>query len=128
MAINLSNANKEEGIWVEYDEDVSFKIRHLSPKKTQDMRKGFLKRKTIGGMVHEEMTEKDQKSFDNALFDYMIEDWKGIVLDENVPAECTKENKIKLMNYSIDVSAFILEKARKIYEQKAVSQEQEIKN
>lgn len=127
MAINLNNAENEEGVWVEYDEDVSFKLRHLSPKKTAAIRKKFVTRKLTAGSWSESVQDKDTKKHDKALYDHIIEDWKGVELG-NVDAECTADNKVILMDYSIDISNFIIEKAKNIYEQKEQKVEEEIKN
>lgn len=127
MAINLENIDSEVGVWVEYDEDVSFKLRHLSPKKVSDIRKKFISKKIVGGVRQEEIKDKDQKKFDLALYDHIIEDWEGIKLHGS-NAECNRENKTKLMNGSIDISVFILDEAKKIHEEKIEVDENEEKN
>ena len=127
MAINLNNLTKEDGVWVEYDDDVSFKIRHLIPPKVAAMRKKYVTKKRKAGVLEENISDANQTKFDEELFDYILEDWKGVVIG-NEAAECNKENKAKLMTNSINISLFVLEKSREIHETDLEIQADEVKN
>lgn len=95
----------DEGVWVEYDEEVSFKIRYLSPETTRKIRKSFLKSKY---RRHEKVEEIDEDGFNDALINHMIIDWKGIEFDGK-PAKCDIINKKMLVDLYGDVGIFVIE-------------------
>jgi len=125
MKLDLGKAEKLiEGVWAEYDNDVKFKIRYVSPKHSRMSRRKFTKMKNIQGIRQEQMSRSDEDKWDIDLWDYMIEDWKGIEIDNN-PAPCTKENKKLLADHSADHATFIMDFAMSISNYQD-SQQQEI--
>ena len=122
MKINIGR-NQEEGIWIVFDEDVSFKIRPGSPKT---MRMAARKAKKAVG------TDDDVNKFvdiqDRELWDWILEDWKGVYINEETEAECTIENKLKLIEFSHDHSNFILKQSLNLSNFLAIKKEKEEKN
>jgi len=109
MALDLKETKvMGEGVWIKYDDDVSFKIRYLSPKAGRKLRKPLVKTKW---RASEKVEEVNEQLFDDALIDYMVIDWKGIEFGGK-KAECTLENKKKLTELFSDVAVFILESAK----------------
>ena len=123
MKLDLNTADKleAEGIWVEYDKDVSFKIRGTSPKIVQKIRSGNVKKKWRNNQRVEDINDD---KYETDLWDYLIEDWKGIYLGEG-EAKPTRENKKKLAELSTEHANFVLEYASDI--SNFVDQDQEDK-
>lgn len=108
MKLNLTGVS-EEGIWVRYDDDVEFKIRYVSPAFARKSRLKHTKPKWFRG---QQTDDTNQQAWNDDLVDHMLEDWKGVELESNVPAPCTKENKQKLMDLSGSHATFIIEQAQ----------------
>lgn len=106
MAINIDKAPvMAEGVWFGFDEDVSFKIRYLSPEDARRLRKKHVKKR----FKHGSETEKiDEDAYNNSLTDYMIADWKGVELETGKPAACDLINKKKLVDISSEAALAIL--------------------
>lgn len=119
MRLSLSmgaDLNAAEGVWVEYDNDVSFKLRYASPEIIRKIRKGYTKKRW---RRNEQIEIVNDDAFDTELWDKIIEAWKGITMSntntgKEEEAPCTKENKTKLIDISADHGNFILEKATDI--------------
>tara|TARA_R100001530_G_scaffold87103_1_gene60671 strand:- start:8960 stop:9382 length:423 start_codon:yes stop_codon:yes gene_type:complete len=117
MLLDLSVGG--EGIWAEYDEDVSFKIRFASPESIRKSRNKYVKTKMRGGVRQEiEMSKTDNEKWDADLWDMMVEDWKGVVTTDNTgkqtPLECTKVHKKLLADKSGAHANFIMDFAQDI--------------
>ena len=132
MKLSLSIGDKlssAEGIWVEYDTDVSFKIRYASPEIIRGIRKGHIKKSWRNS---ERVEIVNEVASDEHLWDKMIEDWKGItegIGEGEVPAPCNKANKLKLIAISAEHGNFILENARDLSNFSNIQQEdKELKN
>lgn len=133
MRVDLSIGTKlssSEGVWVEFDNDVSFKVRYASPEVIRKIRKGHTKR---GWRQNARIETVNDDAFDAELWDKVIEDWKGIVIPDDtgkeIIAPCTKENKLKLIDISAEHGSFILEQATDISNFIDVAQEdKETKN
>jgi hypothetical protein len=118
------NQDLTDGVWVEYDTDVSFKIRYLMPEKMDEIRNRCAKKKWRQG---QQVTETDDKRLNEMLADYVIEDWKGISENGNM-ASCTPPNKIRLIGKSIEISNFIFGIAGDIANFEKQKREIELKN
>lgn len=109
MALDLKETPKmEEGVWVDYDEDLSFNIRYLSPKAARKLKKPLVKTKWRGG---EKVEDFNEDAYNDALIDYMVIDWEGVEIDGK-KAECNLANKKKLTELFSEISVFILEAAK----------------
>ena len=133
MKLDLSTGSKlssSEGVWVEFDNDVSFKVRYASPEVIRNIRKGHTKRRWRSNQQIEIVNDDE---FDAELWDKMIEAWKGVTMFDSEgktgEAPCTKENKLKLIDISAEHANFILEKSTDISTFNDIQQEdKEIKN
>lgn len=54
-----------------------------------------------------EYDDPDEEKREQLLWDYCITDWEGIFDTDGTGLECTNENKIKLMNGSVEFALFI---------------------
>lgn len=126
MSLVLSKNNKmNEGIWFEYDTEVAFKIRYLSPEKVRQLRKPHVKTKWVRG---EQVETINDDAFNDSLNDYIIADWRGVESEPGKKADCSLENKKKLVDVNGDVTSFILEMAQNLYQFSIVEQEKQEKN
>ena len=133
MKLSLSIGDKlssSEGVWIEFDNDVSFKIKYASPEIIRKLRKGHTKKRWRGGV---RIDDTNEDAFESELWDKVIVEWKGITNpDESgkeVEAPCTTKNKLKLIAVSAEHANFIIERAGDISIFTDVAQEdKEIKN
>jgi hypothetical protein len=102
MDITQTLKASEEGIWVDWKDGVSVKLR-MSPELLQKIRKTCTKKIMDKGVIREEL---DAEHFDEMLNEQVILDWKGIT-NEGKPFPCTPENKALLMKKSVAFSTFI---------------------
>ena len=108
MALKLDKTkDMDDGIWVEYQEGVEFKVRYLLPEKIRQLRKNHVKMKMKRGQLQEVVNDD---AYNEDLVDYMVVDWKGVEL-KGKPVECNKENKLLLSNVNGNVFLFILDYA-----------------
>ena len=107
---NLDDLNP--GAWFDY-EDGRVKVRVANPEILSEINKKHIKKrveyKKIGRtneLQRFEVTDPDDDSAREAIWDYVIQDWEGFeTLDGEL--ECTTENKILLMNKSAKFYEFI---------------------
>ncbi len=126
MTLNISeNPKFEEGVWVEFDEDVSFKVRYTTQDTIRKIRKKFVKKKWKRGQEVEDVNEDGAS---DALYDYILIDWKGIELEPKKPAKCTPENKKKLINVCANAALFVLHSAQDLANFRDKQEAQEVKN
>ena len=124
MAFNI-DADLTEGVWVDFDTDVSFKVRYLMPEKAEDIRKACSKKKWRGGNMDERL---DDAKHTRMLADYIIQGWKGVVAGDGSPVDCNAANKVKLLGKSIEISNFIFQTAGDIANFEQKKREMEGKN
>lgn len=96
IKINKKNLKSE---WFDYDDDVKFLIRPfplseraISPSGTN----------VIDLLIKQSM--------------YCLEDWKGIVDQDEKPIECNEENKRFIFDYSDDIITFVVNKSKELNE------------
>lgn len=76
------------------DPEVVYVLRELTTKKWRELNRAHTRRvpnKRTGRMED----VQDAEAFADALVDYVIADWRGIV-SGGQPADCTPENKLRL--------------------------------
>jgi hypothetical protein len=105
------------GTWFYYDEEDEDSGRVLlrtSNAKTLESiykrtRKDAVDYRTIGGLAqrfeYQKITKPDLEN--ELLWDYCIMDWEGFKDADGNAIECTKENKVLLMNNSAEFLRFI---------------------
>ncbi len=110
---------RPEGIWSPYGPELTdleqkagivregYKIRPLAPKNMDHFRKMATKKVWRRNQQEDEL---NQEQYNELLYDYLIEDWEGVYLDElkTVLAPCTLENKLLLAGMSLDRANFIV--------------------
>ena len=108
-----------EGIWSPYGPELTeieqqkkivregYKVRPLRPRNMDHFRKMATHRIWDRNQRVEEVNQEQYNSF---LYDFLIEDWEGVYLDEEKtqPAPCTLENKLLLAGLSLDRANFIV--------------------
>lgn len=96
------NDDKQEDGWIELRVCNAQKLAEFKEKTTKvrpEYRRG----------VRHEVVNHDEVQFQNLFFDYVITEWDGLT-DKGEPIDCTKENKIKLVNGSVWFLNFVNEK------------------
>lgn len=109
LKINTKD-NQEEGRWVEYVEGVEFKVRPLTASTIKKLRKPFvtlrMKPDPRSGQMMQVEDFNKKEEFEDALNDYIIEDWKGVGDQAGNLLEATIENKKKILD-NIPIRDFI---------------------
>ena len=125
MALNI-DADVSESIWKEYDNDVSIKIRPLTPEYVRESRKKYTKKSTVQRGLTVDNVNEDK--WDAALTDHMVDDWKGIVDKEGNPVPCELIAKKKLLDKFPDLANWIFKTARELAEELATVKGEQLKN
>lgn len=104
---------KNEGKWFWFDENneseggvllrpltvgEANKINKLCSKKE----KKFTKKNVY------QWSDINEEQYNKLVYDYCIVDWKNVVIEDGKEIECNQENKMLLMNNSMDFVNFIL--------------------
>lgn len=110
MKLNLSNLNPAAFFPFDEDEEGSGgvylrlatgeileKIRKKTTKKRVEFRRG----------TRHEVEETNDSKHSELLWDYVIDDWKGLEDESGAEIPCTTENKVMLMQKSVKFSGFI---------------------
>ena len=120
---------KKNEAWVEYNEDVKFKLRALDRKTMSELRKKATKKKYTATPSGRQIVEEvDDELFDALVFDHIISGWEGIVDEEGKPLPCTKENKLMLVNSAPTLANWLLDEAMALFETLSRKKEEELKN
>jgi hypothetical protein len=77
------------------DPSVVYVLRELTTRKWRELNKSH-SRKVPNKVTRRLEDVVDPEAFADALVDYVIVDWRGIVERGGVPASCTAENKQRL--------------------------------
>jgi hypothetical protein len=119
LRTDVSEEEQRAGIWTAYgaeptDEErrrgikqEAFKIRPLTPKDFNHFDKMAMERRWEN---HQRVEAPNQERRNELLYDYAIEDWEGIYLDDakTQPAPCTLQYKMLLAGKSLDRDNFII--------------------
>lgn len=114
-----------EGVWFDFDEDVKFKLRYVTPEFVKKSRLKHVKKKFFKGQEQEVVNQSD---WDAEMIDYIIEDWQGVIGQDGQPAPCTKENKMAVVMLSASHSTFIFQHASELEHFMNEQKENELKN
>ena len=120
MKFNMADLNP--GTWFKFDEkdeeSGAISLRTLNAGKLSEIRDTTITTEVeYRNEQRFEYQKMDNAARDRIIWDYCIVDWTNLVDDEEVPIECTTENKIKLMNNHVGFSMFVeecLEKLNKL--------------
>lgn len=78
----------------EPDPSVVYVLRELTTHKWRELKRQHTTRRP-NKQTRQMEDVLDDEGFSDALVDYVLVDWRGIV-DRNGPADCTRENKLRL--------------------------------
>lgn len=127
-------SSEKKGTWFYYDpdkpeagglclrlptEDEKRHIERLTVKHNWKFERGT-------GRRYDDLKE-DEKLAEKLRLDIMIVDWKETYLDGQM-LECTKENKVKIMNVSADFAKFWGESFDELSRQNVTLEEARVKN
>jgi len=77
------------------DPQVVYVLRELTTKKWRELNKSYSRK--VPNKVTKRMEDVlDQEAFADAIVEYVVVDWRGIVERGGTPAPCTTENKHRL--------------------------------
>ena len=98
MAIIFDDSYAEA--WVTFAEDEKYRVRYLHPSVEDDLRE----------------TAKDSEDYERRVIDHVLRDWDGVYFskedaERGVTAECTTENKMRLIRHFPDRVLFLITKA-----------------
>jgi hypothetical protein len=124
MGIDLKKVkesfSENKGYWFEYpeDEEIQIKVRPLFPEKANELTRKSTKINTMNGSK-----EIDSEKLAKLTREYIIEDWKGITINDN--SECNNEAKEMLSLYCDKIMKFIIIKSSELANM-IVTQNQEL--
>jgi hypothetical protein len=114
MPLKLSNETNKEGKWFTYATDIELKIRPILGTSIREIElSAQTGRQVVDPRTRKMVPEIDEKKRDELLTDYIIEDWRGVVDDDDKPVPVTLENKKALLNL-VQISDFVWESARSL--------------
>ncbi len=112
-----------EGVWCDYDEKVSVKVRPMTRAKLRELKQQATQKKK--GF---RLPQFENELFERLSYDYLIEDWKGIVTPKGEPVPCTEKNKVAVCNVFIPFEAWLTATSAELAEQSEQEKGEEIKN
>jgi len=114
MPLKLMKQQSTEGKWFRFTGDVEFKIRPLLATTVRDIEASAQTgRQITDPRSKRQVPEIDEKKREDLLTDYLLEDWKNVLDEDDKPVPVSLENKKALMNL-LAVSDFIWESARSL--------------
>lgn len=77
------------------DPDVVYICQELTTRRWRELNRQYTKR--VPNKLTRRMDEQlDSEAFADALVDFVVQDWRGIVEPGGAAAPCTRENKLRL--------------------------------
>lgn len=111
-----SKEQQEEGVWVQFEKEVKFKLVHSNAREPQAFyNRGLMKirRKTPRGM--EPPPDKLEALTIEMLVEHVVKGWEGLTTKnaqgEQVPFPFTKENCTRLLTQSALIRDFVANEA-----------------
>lgn len=102
--------------WVQYKEDFYVKIRPLSSKKRAQLEKECtIERVEIVRGQKVVSKELDTDKLEEAIREWIIEDWYGPKAPDGKPVACTKEAKLAVLDHYHNLRAFCLNYATDLH-------------
>ena len=100
--LGFDNSKWPEGVWGKFTDGVEIKVRKLTAESVRELKKPFLKTEMTLNTASRRMEPVEQigdpEKYDDALTDYLIEDFKGIGDQDGNPLPVTLESKKRIMN------------------------------
>lgn len=101
--LGFDNNNWPAGVWGKFSDGVKVKVRKLTAEAVRELRKPFIKTEMILNTSSRRMEPVehigDPEKYDDALTDYLIEDFTGIGDEEGNQLPVTLESKKRIMNH-----------------------------
>lgn len=97
-------ANWPEGTWIAYTEGVRFKVRKLTAEALREIRKPHVRLEMELNPVTrrmEQVEKLDAEKFDDALTDYLLEDFEGIGDENGNVLAANLANKKAILNMPV---------------------------
>lgn len=108
MKFDLENLNP--GIWFTHDEGGKIQVRAIPLEALKKIERQTTKKRVEYKRGQRlEYTDVDDEKQNELIWDYCIISWKNIEDDNGKPIECTKKNKIDLMNKSVVFATWVAE-------------------
>lgn len=126
MALKVRTERKK--VWVTYtrdDESARFLVAPMSMREIQKLLEKHKKFERQKGQVVE-VTDNLGFLFDKV--DHQIEEWDGPIKPDGTPLECTRENKLVLLDTEREIIDWVLEQAEELSRQFAEDAVAERKN
>ena len=110
MALKITG--KTEARWYLYQGNVRFKIRPMTARVLRDLRQAA----QTGRMMPDPKTRRmmpeiDDEKYELLIRDYLIEDWEGVIGDDDQPLPCNAEAKAAVLDV-LPISDFVWEMAQ----------------
>jgi len=112
----IDDENFDSPEWCEYRPGVELFIRPLSNKKMDEIREKHTKR-SRAWKKHQQADDvtTDQRAVEDDIRDWIVADWKGFSKRDQqgniVPIHCTREIKLKLLDYDHDLRSWAIDRA-----------------
>jgi len=114
MPLKLTKQQSTDGRWFKFNSDIEFKVRPLLATTVREIETSAQTGRQIADPRNKRLVpEIDEKKREDLLTDYLLEDWKGVIDEEDNQVPITLENKKALMNL-LAISDFIWESARSL--------------
>jgi len=126
MGIDLGKVEKgfkeNTGYWFDYpdDNEVKIKIKPLYPEKANELARKSIRINPKG------FKEVDNEKMSELTRNYIIENWKGIIVDGK--EDCTNEAKTKLALFCDNIIKFVIIKSTELADIISNQNEEALKN
>lgn len=101
--LGFDNENWPEGVWGTFSQGVEIKVRKLTAEAIRELRKPFLKTEMVPNASSRrmELSEQidNQEKYDDAVTDYLIEDFRGIGDEDGNSLPLDLESKKRIVNH-----------------------------
>jgi len=97
--LGFDGNNLPTGVWGEFSDGVKIKVRRLTAEVIRELRRPHVTTSMVpheGRMVQSE--KLDPEKYDEAIMDYLIEDFEGIGDENGNPLPKTLESKKRILN------------------------------
>ena len=127
MKIDLNSLN--ESAWAQYRPGVRLKVRPLSSSKREEFEKLATSNRIefVNGR-RQTVKEPDQEKMEELIRDWIVEDWEGLVDQDDNAIPCTKEMKVLILDYHHNMRMFALDTAMDLEDLKEKQQAEDSKN
>lgn len=99
MPLRVTNSTDKEGRWFTYSGDIEFLVRPLTASVMRDIEKqSQTGRNVLDPKTKKWIPEVDDAKKDDLLTDYLVQDWRCVVDENDAALPVNLENKKKVLN------------------------------